>query len=79
VANLLAALRLVADILTSNKLFAHNPVGLLAAGGVIWVNERDRIRAVVLDLDRGGARFPGTPAGPETRRSSSRRCSTRGT
>jgi hypothetical protein len=36
VANLLAAGRLVADILTNNKLYAANPAGELAAGGVIW-------------------------------------------
>src|SRR5215472_1688443 len=36
VASLLAAARLVVDILTSNKLFAHNPTGLLATGGVVW-------------------------------------------
>src|SRR5580700_7280654 len=34
VANLLAAGRLVAEILTNNKLFAAHPGGLLAAGGV---------------------------------------------
>ena len=36
-ANLVAAVRLVVDILSSNKLYADNPAGLLAAGGVIWV------------------------------------------
>ena len=35
-ANLLAAGRLVAEILTNNKLFAAHPGGLLAAGGVVW-------------------------------------------
>ena len=35
--NLFAAVRLVVDILTSNKLYANNPGGLLATGGVIWV------------------------------------------
>ena len=32
-ANLLAAIRLMADLLTSNKLFAHNSIGLLSTGG----------------------------------------------
>jgi branched-subunit amino acid transport protein len=36
VANLLAAVHLVQDIITSNKLFASNATGMLAAGGVIW-------------------------------------------
>ena len=36
VANLVAALRLVVDILTNNKLYANNPGGERAAGGVIW-------------------------------------------
>ena len=35
-ANLLAAARLVVEILTNNKLFANHPGGLLAAGAVIW-------------------------------------------
>jgi hypothetical protein len=35
-ANLLAAGRLVGEILTNNKLYANNAGGLLAAGGVIW-------------------------------------------
>lgn len=34
--NLLAAIRLVADILSNSKLFADNAGGLPAAGGVIW-------------------------------------------
>ena len=34
--NLLAAGRLVVEILTNNKLFADHPGGLLAAGGVVW-------------------------------------------
>ncbi len=37
VATMLAAVRLVVDILTNNKLFADHPGGLLAAGAVIWV------------------------------------------
>ena len=48
VANLLAAVRLVVDILTSNKLFAHNPGGLLAARRGDLGDERDRVRAGVL-------------------------------
>jgi hypothetical protein len=49
VASLLAAVRLVVDILTSSKLFAHNPTGLLATGGVVGLgDERDRVRVVVL-------------------------------
>jgi len=35
-ANLYAAIRLVVDILTNNKVFANNPGGLLAVGGVVW-------------------------------------------
>ena len=55
VANLLAAVRLVVDILTSNKLFAHNPGGLLATGGVIWATNVIAFGLVYWDLDRGGA------------------------
>jgi hypothetical protein len=33
VANLFAAVRLVRDIVTNNKLFASNAAGLLATGG----------------------------------------------
>src|SRR6266516_970749 len=54
-ANLLAAVRLVVDILTSNKLFLHNPGGLLAAGGVIWVTNVVAFGLWYWDLDRGGA------------------------
>ena len=55
VANLSAAVRLVADILTSNKLYANNPAGLLAAGGVIWVTNVIAFGLWYWDLDRGGA------------------------
>jgi hypothetical protein len=55
VANLLAAVRLVVDILTGNKLFAHNPGGLLAAGGVIWATNVIAFALWYWDLDRGGA------------------------
>jgi hypothetical protein len=55
VASLLAAVRLVVDILTSNKLFAHNPTGLLATGGVVWVTNVIAFGLWYWDLDRGGA------------------------
>ncbi len=54
-ANLLAAVRLVVDILTSNKLYANNAGGLLAVGGVIWVTNVIAFGLVYWDLDRGGA------------------------
>ena len=54
-ANLLAALRLVVDILTNNRLYAHNPGGLLAVGGVIWVTNVVAFGLWYWDLDRGGA------------------------
>ena len=54
-ANLLAAARLVADILTNNKLFAAHPGGLLAAGGVVWVTNVIAFGLWYWDLDRGGA------------------------
>jgi hypothetical protein len=55
VANLLAAGRLVVDILTNNKLYANNAVGLLAAGGVIWATNVIAFALWYWDLDRGGA------------------------
>jgi len=55
VANLVAAVRLVVDILTNNKLFASNAFGLLAAGGVIWVTNVIAFGLWYWDLDRGGA------------------------
>src|SRR6266513_2327271 len=55
VANLLAAVRLVVDILAGNKLFAYNPGGLLAAGGVIWATNVIAFALWYWDLDRGGA------------------------
>ena len=55
VANLLAAIRLVVDILTNNKLYANNPGGELAAGGVIWVTSVIAFGLWYWDLDRGGA------------------------
>lgn len=54
-ANLYAAVRLVADILTNNKLFANNAIGLLAAGGVIWATNVITFGLWYWDLDRGGA------------------------
>jgi hypothetical protein len=55
VANLFSAARLIADILTSNKIFANNPIGLLATGGVIWVTNVIAFGLWYWDLDRGGA------------------------
>jgi hypothetical protein len=55
VANLLAAVRLVVDILTNNKLYANNAGGLLAVGGVIWVTNVIAFGLWYWDLDRGGA------------------------
>ena len=54
-ANLLAAIRLVVDILASNRLYADNPAGLLAAGGVIWSTNVIAFGLLYWDLDRGGA------------------------
>jgi hypothetical protein len=54
-ANLLAAVRLVVDILTNNKLFAAHPGGLLAAGGVVWATNVIAFGLWYWDLDRGGA------------------------
>jgi hypothetical protein len=54
-ANLAAAIRLVVDILTSNKLYANNAGGLLAVGGVIWVTNVIAFALWYWDLDRGGA------------------------
>jgi hypothetical protein len=54
-ANLLAAVRLVIDILTNNKLFANHPGGLLAAGAVIWATNVIAFALWYWDLDRGGA------------------------
>jgi hypothetical protein len=55
VANLLAAARLVDDILTSSKLYASNATGLLATGGVIWATNGIAFGPWYWDLDRGGA------------------------
>ena len=55
VATMLAAVRLVVDILTNNKLFADHPGGLLTAGGVIWATNVIAFGLWYWDLDRGGA------------------------
>jgi len=55
VATMLAAVRLVAEILTNNKLFADHPGGLLAAGAMIWVTNIIAFGLWYWDLDRGGA------------------------
>jgi hypothetical protein len=62
-ANLLAAGRLVVDILTNNKLYANNAGGLLAAGGVIWVTNVIAFALWYWDLDRGGAAARAHPPG----------------
>lgn len=54
-ANLSAAVRLVVEILTNNKLFANHPGGLLAAGAVIWATNVIAFALWYWDLDRGGA------------------------
>jgi hypothetical protein len=54
-ANLFAAARLVAAILTNNGLFASNATGLLATGGVIWATNVIAFGLWYWDLDRGGA------------------------
>jgi hypothetical protein len=55
VANMVAAGRLVVEILTNNKLFADHPGGLLAAGGTIWATNIIAFGLWYWDLDRGGA------------------------
>jgi hypothetical protein len=54
-ANLVAAGRLVGDIITVNRLFAANATGLLATGGVIWATNVIAFGLWYWDLDRGGA------------------------
>ncbi len=53
--NLFAAARLIADILTMNKIFQNNAIGLLATGGVIWATNVIAFGLWYWDLDRGGA------------------------
>ena len=55
VANLFAAIRLIHDILTSNKIFANNATGLLATGAVVWATNVIAFGLWYWDLDRGGA------------------------
>jgi hypothetical protein len=55
VANVLAAARLVVEILTNNKVFAAHPGGLLAAGGMVWATNVIAFGLMYWDLDRGGA------------------------
>ena len=55
VANMLAAARLVVDILTNNKVFANHPGALLAAGAIIWATNAIAFGLWYWDLDRGGA------------------------
>ena len=45
VANLFAAVHLVQDIITNNKLFASNATAMLATGGVIWATNVIRTRS----------------------------------
>jgi hypothetical protein len=54
-ANLFAAARLIADILTNNKVFKNNASALLATGGVILATNVIAFGLWYWDLDRGGA------------------------
>jgi hypothetical protein len=54
-ANLFGAIRLITDILTSNRLFSSNAGALLAVGGVLWVTNVIAFGLWYWDLDRGGA------------------------
>ena len=54
-ANLFAAGRLVAEILTVSKVFRGNAAGLLATGAVIWATNVIAFGLWYWDLDRGGA------------------------
>jgi hypothetical protein len=73
-ANLIAADRLVGDLITSNKLFASNATRLLATGAVIWATSVIAFGLWYRDLDRAAAAHARRPQA--TRRSPSRRCST---
>ena len=55
VANLFSAGRLVSAIITVNKLFANNPLALLATGTTVWVTNVIAFGLWYWDLDRGGA------------------------
>ena len=65
VATMLAAVRLVADILTNNKLFADHPGGLLAAGAIVWVTNIIAFGLWYWDLLPRRGRGPGPPPRPE--------------
>lgn len=54
-ANLFAAGRLVADILTGAGIYADNAVALLTTGGVVWATNVIAFALWYWDLDRGGA------------------------
>jgi hypothetical protein len=54
-ANLFSAARLIADIVTNNKVFANNASALLATGGVILATNVIAFGLWYWDLDRGGA------------------------
>ena len=54
-ANLVAAIRLVHDLLTNDKTFTNNANGLLATGSVIWLTNIITFALWYWDLDRGGA------------------------
>ena len=75
VTNLFAAVLLVRDIITNDKVFANNATGLLATGGVIWVTNVIAFALWYWDLDRGAPPRARTIR-TRTRRSSSRRCCT---
>lgn len=55
VANLVAAGRLIHDILTNDKTFVNNADGLLATGAVVWLTNVVAFSLWYWDLDRGGA------------------------
>lgn len=54
-ANLFSAGRLISAIITVNKVFANNPLGLLATGTTVWVTNVIAFGLWYWDLDRGGA------------------------
>jgi hypothetical protein len=54
-ANLFSAGRLVTAIITVNKVFANNALGLLATGTTVWVTNVIAFGLWYWDLDRGGA------------------------
>jgi hypothetical protein len=55
VANLLAAGRLVGDIVTSSKTFEGDAAGLLGTGGVVWATNIIAFALWYWNYDRGGA------------------------